>query len=123
MWCKLDAECRSNYECIPIVGLLHFGNPVKYCCPTKSAYCTRKPHIPLDMSHCTKTLITLYYFDINKRKCLPYTITSCSKEETTVDEVQNRFASLKDCRARCESTGSTYFLKQNYPLCYSKFSF
>lgn len=40
LWCRLDAECRNNYECTPIVGLIHFGTPVKYCCPTKCKTCT-----------------------------------------------------------------------------------
>ncbi|KAI6191182.1 hypothetical protein M3Y97_00200100 [Aphelenchoides bicaudatus] len=104
MWCRHDAECRNNYECIPIVGLMHFGNVVKYCCPTKSSYCTKKPHLPLDLSACTKPAITLYYFDVKRRKCRPYMVASCNKIDTMVDEVENRFGSLKDCRARCEST-------------------
>ncbi|CAD5228938.1 unnamed protein product [Bursaphelenchus okinawaensis] len=102
-WCRLDAECRLNYECVPIVGLNHFGNPVKYCCPTKYSYCSRQPKIQ-DLINCAKPAITLYYFDTNRLKCRPYVVTGCDDVESTADEVQNRFGTIKDCRAKCETT-------------------
>ncbi|CAD5234827.1 unnamed protein product [Bursaphelenchus xylophilus] len=102
-WCRLDAECRLNYECVPIVGLNHFGNPVKYCCPTKYSYCSRKPKTN-NLMNCAKPAITLYYFDTTRLRCRPYTVTGCDELESTVDEVQNRFGTIKDCRSKCETT-------------------
>lgn len=106
MWCRLDAECRNDYECVPIVGLIHFGNSVKYCCPTKSSYCTKKPHFPPDLSACTKPPTTIYYFDVKRKKCRPYVVASCNRAETMVDEMENRFGTLRDCKIRCGTTGN-----------------
>ncbi|KAI6243679.1 hypothetical protein M3Y99_00030500 [Aphelenchoides fujianensis] len=78
---------RDHYECVPIVGLVHFGNPVKYCCPSRSSFCTRKPAPTLDLATCTKPAITLYFFDTARRKCRPYTVAGCGDKSAMVDEL------------------------------------
>ena len=109
---------------------MHFGNPVKYCCPTKckfcqssdccrqyflvqqlalllaASYCLKQPSRSPDVATCTKSPITMFYFDTAHRECRPYSVAGCASNTSALfDEVQNRFATLKDCRARCETTG------------------
>lgn len=127
-WCRLDAECRESYQCVAIVGLYHFGTAVKYCCPTKcecplprdlhpsDSYCSKKPRLT-DMSSCATPPVTRFYFDTWRLKCRPFVVAACSEADRGVDEVQNRFGTLKDCRAKCETTGEK--CETSACLCYS----
>lgn len=112
----MDDECKQAYKCLNIIGLVHFGKQIRYCCPTKSSdrfihlifihifsasICTTKPKREVlfgGRRKCTPVK-TAFYFDIDRLKCTKNRIAQCEEFG------ENRFASEMECRTKCETTG------------------
>ncbi|KAH7699851.1 hypothetical protein AAVH_33041, partial [Aphelenchoides avenae] len=63
--------------------------------------CTKKPRQVL--GRCAKPPTTVYYFDSDALRCLPYQVIECDAPSTQT-HFDNRFSSIKECRFKCETT-------------------